>query len=245
MPYAENDMTKLISFDNVSMKYSSNRCNAVSGVSFSVAQGDYLCITGENGSGKSTVLKGMLGLMEISEGKVEYAAGFTRGDIGYLPQHTQAQKNFPASVMEVVLSGNLGHMRNYPFYRKNERERAVHNMERLSILDLARRPYSDLSGGQQQRVLLARALCSSERMIALDEPLTGLDPLVSGELYKIIADINKTDKIAVVMVTHDVVNAVKYADKILHLSGSVEYFGDTAGYTGSEAGKKYLKGDKA
>lgn len=232
---------KLISFDNVSMKYDTRQCNAVTDISFSVESGDYLCITGENGSGKSTVLKGMLGLMAPSDGKITYAMGFTRADIGYLPQHTQAQKNFPASVTEVVLSGNLGHMKNIPFYRKSDKQKAYFNMERLSILDLAKRPYSELSGGQQQRVLLARALCSSQKMIALDEPLTGLDPLVTSELYKIVADINKTDKIAVVMVTHDVLNAVKYAGKILHLSGKAEYFGDTNGYIESEIGQKYLK----
>lgn len=231
---------KLISFENVTMKYDTRQCNAVTDVSFYVETGDYLCITGENGSGKSTILKGLLGLMDISHGKIGYAHGFSRADIGYLPQHTQTQKNFPASVTEVIMSGNLGKMKNFPFYRKAEKDRAIRNMERLSIADLAKRPYGELSGGQQQRVLLARALCSSEKMIALDEPLTGLDPLVTSELYRIIGEINREDKIAVVMVTHDVVNAVKYANKILHLSGRAEYFGDTEGYINSEIGQRYL-----
>jgi ABC-type Mn/Zn transport systems, ATPase component len=232
---------KLISFENVSIKYDSRHCDAISGVTFDINSGDYICIVGENGSGKSTLLKGMLGLIPPSSGSIAYSEGFDRTDVGYLPQHSQSQKNFPASVREVVLSGNLGKMKSRPFYSKREKERANYNMERLSVMDLAKRPYSELSGGQQQRVLLARALCASEKLIALDEPLTGLDPLVTSELYQIISEINKTDGLSVVMITHDVANAVKHAKKILHLSGKAEFFGDMDSYIASEVGEKYMK----
>jgi len=232
---------KLISFENVSIKYDSRHCDAISNVTFDIHSGDYICIVGENGSGKSTLVKGMLGLIAPSSGKIEYAGDFSKTDVGYLPQHSQSQKNFPASVREVVLSGNLGNMGQRPFYLKREKERANFNMERLRILDLAKQPYGELSGGQQQRVLLARALCASEKLIALDEPLTGLDPLVTGELYQIISEINKTDGLSVVMITHDVANAVKHAKKILHISGNAEFFGDTESYIQSEVGKKYMK----
>ena len=148
---------------------------AVNGVSFELERGDYLCIVGENGSGKSTLLKGILGLIPMRGGSVDFADGLRRTDIGYLPQQTQAQRDFPATVREVVLSGCLNGSKG-PFYSRADRSLANKNMEKLSITNIANRSYRELSGGQQQRVLLARALCAAKELLLLDEPVTGLDP---------------------------------------------------------------------
>ena len=153
---------------------------AVNGVSFELERGDYLCIVGENGSGKSTLLKGILGLIPMRGGSVDFADGLRRTDIGYLPQQTQAQRDFPATVREVVLSGCLNGSKG-PFYSRTDRSLANKNMEKLSITNIANRSYRELSGGQQQRVLLARALCAAKELLLLDEPVTGLDPVVTAE----------------------------------------------------------------
>lgn len=212
---------------------------AVNGVSFSIEKGDYLCIVGENGSGKSTLLKGLLGLVELMSGEVVLSKGLNRTDIGYLPQQTQAQRDFPATVKEVVISGCLNGSRS-PFYSKADRKRAQENMERLSVLPLARRSYRELSGGQQQRVLLARALCSAKELIMLDEPVTGLDPVVTAELYSLIKKLNVESGITVVMVSHDIACAVENANKILHLGErGTEFFGSTEDYLKSDAGRRF------
>lgn len=158
---------------------------AVNGVSFELERGDYLCIVGENGSGKSTLLKGILGLIPMRGGSVDFADGLRRTDIGYLPQQTQAQRDFPATVREVVLSGCLNGSKG-PFYSRADRSLANKNMEKLSITNIANRSYRELSGGQQQRVLLARALCAAKELLLLDEPVTGLDPVVTAEFYRLI-----------------------------------------------------------
>ena len=158
---------------------------AVNGVSFELERGDYLCIVGENGSGKSTLLKGILGLIPMRGGSVDFADGLKRTDIGYLPQQTQAQRDFPATVREVVLSGCLNGSKG-PFYSRTDRSLVNKNMEKLSITNIANRSYRELSGGQQQRVLLARALCAAKELLLLDEPVTGLDPVVTAEFYRLI-----------------------------------------------------------
>ncbi len=212
---------------------------AVNSVSFKIEQGDYLCVVGENGSGKSTLLKGLLGLVPLMSGEVSLADGLSRTDIGYLPQQTQLQRDFPATVKEVVLSGCLNKSRS-PFYSKADRKRAQENMERLSIDTLARRSYRELSGGQQQRVLLARALCSAKELIMLDEPVTGLDPIVTRELYSLIKRLNSESGITVIMVSHDIACAVENADKILHLGErGTEFFGSTEDYLKSDAGSRF------
>ena len=160
-------------------------------IHFSVEKGDYLCIVGENGAGKSTLLKGILGLKKPGEGEIILGDGLKRQDIGYLPQQTEAQKDFPASVYEVVESGCLNKLSLFPFYRKEDKKRVEDALRFLNIENLRKSCYRELSGGQQQRVLLARALCAGSKLLILDEPVAGLDPKAQTELYDLIDRLNK------------------------------------------------------
>ena len=206
-------------------------------LSFTVEEGDYLCIVGENGSGKSTLMKTLLGLKAPLSGSVAFGDGLRPTEIGYLPQQTPLQRDFPASVQEVVLSGCLGRCGWRPFYSRAEKALAAQNMDRLGITGLARRCYRELSGGQQQRVLLARALCATRKLLLLDEPAAGLDPKVTAGLYDLIAGLNRKDGITILMISHDMAAAARYASRILHLGeGQTLFFGTAAEYRTSPAG---------
>lgn len=202
------------------------------GLNFSVHPGDYLCIVGENGAGKSTLMKTLLGLQPPIQGKVLTGDGLRPNEIGYLPQQTQVQKDFPASVWEIVLSGCQGHCGRRPFYRRTEKQLAERALEKLHITSLSRRCYRELSGGQQQRVLLARALCATRSMLLLDEPTAGLDPKATAELYRLIARLNHQDGISVLMISHDVTAALQSASHILHI-GQTICFGTVDAYRNS------------
>ena len=204
--------------------------DVVKDVSLEICQGDYLCIVGENGSGKSTLMKGLLGLLKPTGGSLMVSDDLKRSGIGYLPQQTPAQKDFPATVQEVVISGCLGKRGNRPFYSKKERETAAVNMERLGITDLRKSCYRDLSGGQKQRTLIARALCATDRLLILDEPITGLDPSTTQDFYRVIRHLNREEQVAVLMVSHDIQNIVAQANKILHLKQSVLFYGSVEDY---------------
>ena len=186
-------------------------------LTFELLAGDYLCIVGENGSGKSTLMKTILGLQMPISGRILTGDGLRKNEIGYLPQQTVIQKDFPASVREIVLSGCLGRCGSRPFYNKEEKKLAAEAMEKMQITRLARRCYRELSGGQQQRVLLARALCATQKMLLLDEPVSGLDPKVTAEMYTLIEKLNREDGITVIMISHDVAAAVRYASHIGHI----------------------------
>lgn len=199
-------------------------------ITFSVNKGDYLCIVGENGTGKSTLIKTLLKLKTPLSGTIDYKDGLTRRHIGYLPQQTQIQRDFPASVKEIVRTGCLGMHGVFPFYTREEKKRADSMLAKLGITDLRNQCYRELSGGQQQRVLLARALCATEEMLLLDEPVAGLDPKVTQELYELIADLNKKEGITIIMVSHDMEAAVRYATHVLHLSHTPLFFGSKEQY---------------
>lgn len=209
-------------------------------LNFTVNSGDYLCILGENGSGKSTLIKALLGLKPQISGEIKWCEGFSAKDIGYLPQQTPVQRDFPASVREIVLSGCLSKMGFRPFYNSAEKKLADDNMKQLGIESLAKRCYRELSGGQQQRVLLARALCAAGKMLLLDEPVTGLDPLAQTELYELIAKLNNNG-ISIIMVSHDISSALKYASHILHISKKQLFFGTKSDYLNSPAGISFLE----
>ena len=206
---------------------------------FSISAGDYLCIVGENGSGKSTLMRTLLGLLQPAAGSVEYGDGLRQTEIGYLPQKTVVQRDFPATVREIVLSGCQGRNGLRPFYSGEDRKRAAENMEKLGIEGLAKKCYRDLSGGQQQRVLLARALCATERLILLDEPVSGLDPMVTAEMYRLIADLNE-EGITVIMISHDIRAALQYASHILHI-GDRMFFGTREEYSRSALGQRFIR----
>ena len=213
-------------------------------VNFALNAGDYLCIVGENGSGKSTLIKGLLGLKAPDSGSIVFGDGLKATEIGYLPQQTQVQKDFPASVYEVVLSGCLNSLGHRLRYSKDDRKRAMENIERMGIEDIMDKSYQALSGGQQQRVLLARALCATKRLLLLDEPVTGLDPIATGEMYNLIKLVNLCDNISVIMVSHDIHAAVRYATHILHLGHKQLFFGSAAEYKESDLARRFLGGGR-
>lgn len=204
-----------------------------------IQEGEYICVIGENGSGKSTLIKSLLGLLKPVSGSVQINRRIGKGAVGYLPQQTQVQRNFPVSVREVVLSGFLNDMRFRPFYNKKEKQEARHHLEHLGIADLEKKCYGELSGGQQQRVLLARALCAADKILVLDEPVTGLDPMAANTLYESMELLHQ-EGMAVVMVTHDMGNALKYADKILHISDNGYFFGSVGEYKQSDYANMFL-----
>ena len=216
----------------------------LSDINFSIDAGAYLCIVGENGSGKSTLMRGILGLKHPSKGEIIFD-DLKPTEIGYLPQQTQIQRDFPASVSEVVLSGRLNSMRGRLFCNAEDKAAAAANMERLGIDDIADRCYLELSGGQQQRVLLARAMCATKKLLLLDEPVTGLDPVAANEMYNLIKLVNLCDNTSVIMISHDIHAAMRYATHILHLGHSQLFFGTTEQYRESDLARRFVGGPRA
>lgn len=209
---------------------------ALSDLSFTVNRGDYLCILGENGAGKSTLIKALLGLIKPSRGEIIYN-GIDRRHIGYLAQSCPIPKGFPSSCLEVVMSGYTS-----LFHSKKEYGRAHKNMEILGVTDIKNRCFSELSGGQKQRVLLARALCAAEDFLFLDEPVSGLDPVASSQMYELIEKLNREHNMTVIMISHDTESAAKYATHILHLKGKDAFFGTTEEYMKTALSREFLGG---
>ena len=227
----------LLTVQNLSLGYDSH--TIVENLNFSVNAGDYLCIIGENGSGKTTLMKTLLHLQEPISGQILNGDGLKSNEIGYLPQQTVVQKDFPASVREIVLSGCQARCGLRPFYNKAEKQLAAKNMERMGITSLANRCYRDLSGGQQQRVLLARGLCATRKVLLLDEPVSGLDPKATAGMYSLISELNH-EGITIIMISHDILAAVRYASHILHIGRTV-FFGTREEYLKSDMGKFFLQ----
>ncbi len=212
----------------------------VEGLTFTVESGEYLCIVGENGSGKSTLMKTILRLKAPLSGQISTGDGLKQTEIGYLPQQTVVQKDFPASVREIVLSGCLNRCGFRPYYSREEKALAEMNMGKMGIASLAKRCYRELSGGQQQRVLLARALCATRKLLLLDEPVAGLDPKVTAEMYALIEKLNRDEGITVIMISHDIAAATRYASHILHISSKPLFYGTTADYLQTPIGKAFV-----
>lgn len=230
----------LLECKKVAFTYEGN--TVLSNLNFKVEKGDYLCIVGENGAGKSTLIKGLLQLKKPSTGSILIGDGLKTSQIGYLPQQTLTQRDFPASVYEVVLSGRLNNQGILPFYKKADKEEVLRQLRLLGIEELKNKCYRELSGGQQQRVLLARALCASKELLVLDEPVTGLDPVMTGELYRLIAKINKEEGRTIIMVSHDIQGVILYASHILHLSKTQLFFGNIEKYIESKIGGYFIGG---
>lgn len=235
-------MGLLLKCEHVDFGYENQ--DAVIDVSLEVSTGDYICIVGENGSGKSTLMKGILGLLKPTEGKIEISEELKKAGIGYLPQQTAAQKDFPATVFEVVISGYLGKRGKRPFYSPKEKQTALSNLERLGIADLKKSCFRDLSGGQKQRALIARALCATDKLLILDEPITGLDPSAIQDFYNIIRKLNREEQVAILMVSHDMANIVRQAGKILHLQQKALFWGTVQDYLKSGIGNQFLGGEE-
>lgn len=228
-----------IKAENLTLAYDGH--TVLSELSFSVQKGDYLCIVGENGSGKSTLVRALLGLKRPVSGAITFGDGLSRKDIGYIPQRTEIARDFPATVREVVMSGLLSDSF-FPALSRQCRASAAAAMERLGITDIKDRPITALSGGQRQRVLLARAICASEKLMLLDEPVAGLDVLITSQLYDIIAELNQKKSVTVIMVSHDIPAAMKYATKILHLGTPDFFFGTPEEYAASDIGRSFITG---
>ncbi len=228
----------IIKYDNVSLGYDGK--DIIENISFCVNPGDYVCIVGENGSGKSTLTKGLLGLIKPYKGRIELNCS----RIGYLPQQTLLQRDFPASVYEIVLSGCLNRHMLIPFYTKKDKAAANKAIKKMEIESLKKRSYQELSGGQQQRVLLARALCAAGGLIVLDEPAAGLDPIITNELYSLIFELNQKDSLTVMMVSHDIEAACRYATHILHIKNNSYYFGTVSDYKKTDIGKYFIGGSQ-
>ena len=226
--------------ENISVGYEDGI--VVSDVSFELNRGDYVCIVGENGAGKSSLLKGILGLANIQGGKLEYGDGMSRADVGYLPQQKDYQKNFPATVKEVVMSGFLNKMGLRPYYNRAEKAKAMEILSDFGMADYVRASFGSLSGGQKQRVLLARAMCATDKLLLLDEPTTGLDPVATEELYELLKRLNREKKTTILMVSHDLNKAVSDAGLILHVNkrSGCGYFGPADKYLDSEAARHFL-----
>ena len=226
---------------NLSVTY--DKTPVLDGVNFSVEYGDYLCIVGENGSGKSTLIKTILGIVKKTSGEIVFSDGLSKHEIGYLPQMSSIRSDFPASVREVVLSGTLNKMGKRAFYSSKEKELAKNNMALLGITDLKKEYYNTLSGGQRQKVLLARALCASSKLLILDEPTTGLDPIATPEFYKTVQKLNTEQNITVIAITHDINTALRDSNKILHLSHTGQFFGKTEDYIKNTSYFSFTHGD--
>jgi len=215
----------LITCTGVSFAYDGN--TVLSNLNFSLDSGDYLCITGENGSGKTTLIKGLLRLKQPANGRIMFGDGLRTNEIGYLPQQTPLQKDFPADVYEIVLSGRAGRRGWRPFYSAADKAAADEYINQLNICDLKHKCYRELSVGQQKRALLARALCAAGKLLLLDEPAAGLDGAAAQDFYAQLESINRQMGITVIMVSHDIHSALKYADHILCLNKNQVFFGKT------------------
>ena len=207
-------------------------------LNFKVEKGDYLCIVGNNGSGKTTLMRTILGLQDPLGGRITFGDGLKHNEIGYLPQQNEVQKDFPASVEEIVLSGCQGRLGLRPFYSSADKALARENMCKMGIEHLSKKSFFRISGGQKQRVLLARALCATRKVLLLDEPVSGLDPQGTSEMYELIDSLRK-EGVTILMISHDIDAALSYASHILHIGAEV-FFGTKEEYKNSKAGKKFL-----
>lgn len=231
----------LVTGKNITLAFDNNIVSE--NINFEVNQGDYLCIVGENGAGKTTLMKTIMGLYKPKDGEIIFDNSLDKSEIGYLPQQKVSQKDFPATVIEVVLSGLVNKLGLLPFYSKEQKSIAINNLEKLNILELKNKPYIDLSGGQKQRVLVARALCATKKLLILDEPITGLDSKTTKDLYELIYNLNKTENITIIMISHDIEQATTYASHILHLAKEPLFFGEKDDYVHTTFCKCMLGGN--
>lgn len=222
---------KLIEVKNVRLAY--DGVTILDNINFSVNRGDYFCIVGENGSGKSTLMRAILSLKPVSGGEI-IMNGIKSSEIGYLPQRMNSRRDFPASIYEVVISGCGG---STLFYRSEHKKKAAAAIERVGLTGMEKRCFSELSGGQAQRVLLARALCAAKSLILLDEPVAGLDPEATADMYNCIESLNR-DAMTVIMISHDIASVLKYATNILHVGNNTSFA------CGKEEYLKFIEGNE-
>ncbi len=231
-------MTKLLECKNLCVTIDGR--TIIDDISFDVEENDFICIAGENGTGKTTLTNAILGLVPISGGDISFY-GISKSDIGFLPQKLKVENNFPASVYEIIMSGFVGKSFLRPFFTKSQKCKADDCLKLLAIEKLKNRSFLELSGGQQQRVLLARAICAAEKLVLLDEPVTGLDAASGAGFYELIKHLNSHHGIAVLMVSHDIERAVGFCSKVLHLGSGKYFFGKSEDYVNTDFFRNYLK----
>lgn len=234
-------MQTLLRCENIAVGFDGKA--VVENVNFELCEGDLLCIVGENGTGKTTLMNAVLGLVPLMNGTIQMCE-LKKGEIGYLPQRINKHQSFPASVKEVVLSGFVGKSFLFPFYTKDQKCRADDSMRMLQIERIKNKPFVELSGGLQQRTLLARAFCAAKKLVIFDEPVASLDPIATADFYKLLSHLNKDHGLSVMMVSHDIEEAVKYSNKILHLNHSKSFFGSTDDYVNSEIYRRFIEAKK-
>lgn len=228
----------LLNCENLSFSYETK--TVIKNLSFPVKEADYLCILGENGVGKTTLLKGLLGLKKKVSGQIKFSESLSKKDFAYLAQYNSVQNDFPASVLEVVLSGFASSKNKFfTFYTKKEKQIAIENLKELSSEDLLNKSFMELSGGQKQRVLLARALCANKKILILDEPSSNLDVNITKDFFSLLKKINSEKNITIIMVLHDVKEALKNAKNILHLGKEKYFYGSLESYLESDFYKSF------
>ncbi len=223
---------QLVKFQNVTVDYGQIR--AVSDVSFDINQGDYVCIVGSNGSGKSSVIKVMLGLVNQTHGRIEI--NIDKSHISYVPQINMAERNFPATVFEIVITGTQKKQKKLPFYTKEDIKTANDAIKLMRIDAISKKRIGQLSRGQQQRVMLARAMCRNPKMLVLDEPCASLDPEITKELNDILEMLNKDRQVTIFMASHNMHEVTKHASRILVLDKSLKFNGSVKEYNDYKAG---------
>lgn len=214
----------IININNLSLGY--NNIPVIQNLNVKINDGDFVCIVGSNGVGKSTLIKGILGLLKPISGSIELN-NIKKNFIGYMPQETKVDSNFPASVYEIVLSGTLNKVGLKPSYSKELKKIADDNLKLLDIYSLKDKCFNELSGGQRQRVLLARSLCSTSKILILDEPSNNLDYNSKKNLYKILQYLNEEKTMTIIMVTHDLDHNNLIGNKILSLQKGNYFYGNT------------------
>ncbi len=211
-------MATLLKVEKLEVGYGKNI--VIRNASFEIKNGDFVCVVGANGSGKSTLIKAILGLVKPIKGKITFSNRLTKNEIGYLPQEMKVEQNFPATVWEIVLSGNLGKMKTAPFYKTAEKKRSTEALKKLGISHLAQLSFTELSGGQKQKVLLARALVAMTKLLILDEPSNNLDYVSRHDFYETLKSLNRTEKMTIIMITHDLDAEDLIGNKIFALADS-------------------------
>lgn len=202
----------------------------IKNINLEINDGEYVCVFGDNGVGKTTFLKTILGLIPPLSGSIIIEDTFNKKEVGYLPQRMQLKPEFPASCFEIVLSGCVNRLKIWPFYRKSHRDLAIEKMKLLGVANLKDKPFRVLSGGQQQRILLARALCATDRLLILDEPFTGLDYHAAKSLYDLLEKINKQLNVTIIVVSHFMEDILAYSTKVVHLSKEEVFCGTPEQY---------------
>ena len=201
----------IIKIENMSFGYT-NSYETLSNINMEINEGEFVTIIGENGSGKSSLIKCILGLNKVQKGKIT-----VKNRIGYLPQMTEIQNNFPATIEEIVLSGTIPQNIKKIFYTKEDKKKAEETMKKLNLYDMRKKCFYELSGGQRQRVLIARALCSTDQVLLLDEPVNGLDPKIVTGIYEMLYNLNKNQGLTIIMVSHDIDRSIQYSTRVIEI----------------------------